>query len=182
MKTKQEQFEQLFKESRSKLYNVAYNMTKNRENAEEVLQEAYVKAWKNFGSYDPEKKFTNWMTTIIRNAGIDANRLRNKNVSTFSINSIFVNNDKDSSQNLQLDVEDKSSDLYAMLENKELMKNIYESVAKLPADLQIVMIPFMEGQTYTEISDSSNLALTTVRARVHRGKKILRNSIIIANF
>lgn len=182
MKTKQEQFEQLFKESRTKLYNVAYNITKNRENAEEVLQDAYVKAWKKFDSYDSEKKFINWMTTIVRNAGIDANRLRNKNVSTFSINSIFVNNDKDSSQNLQLDVEDKSSDLYAMLENKELMKNIYESVAKLPADLQIVMIPFMEGQTYTEISDSSNLALTTVRARVHRGKKILRSSINIANF
>lgn len=182
MKTKQEQFEQLFKESRSKLYNVAYNMTKNRENAEEVLQEAYVKAWKNFGSYDPEKKFTNWMTTIIRNAGIDASRSRNKNVSSFSLSHVFVNNDKDSNQILELDIEDKSADLYTMLENKDLIKNIYESVAKLPADLQLVMIPFMEGQTYMQISDSSNLALTTVRARVHRGKKILRNSIIIANF
>ena len=68
------------------------------------------------------------------------------------------------------------------MKNKDLIKNIYESVAKLPADLQLVMIPFMEGQTYMQISDSSNLALTTVRARVHRGKKILRNSIIIANF
>jgi RNA polymerase sigma-70 factor (ECF subfamily) len=182
MKTNKEHFEQLFKESRVKLYSVAYNITKNREDAEEVLQDAYLKAWKKFDSYDPEKKFTNWMTTIIRNASIDANRFLNKNVSAFSVNNIFVNTDKDSGQNLELDLEDKSADLSAIVENQDLIKNIYESVAKLPTDLQIVMIPFMKGHTYSEISDFSNLALTTVRSRVHRGKKILRSWINIANF
>jgi RNA polymerase sigma-70 factor (ECF subfamily) len=176
MKTKQEKFELLFKQSQSKLYTVAFNVVRNKEVAEEVLQEAYIKAWKKFDDYDPGKKFENWMITIVKNAGIDANRANSKNFKTYSLNNISSQMSGDKQQKLSLDVVDKSADLSKMMESKELIQYIYNSVDNLPEELKVVMVPFIEGQSYNEISDSSNLAITTVRTRVHRAKKILRDT------
>lgn len=173
---KHEAFDKLFKESKAKLYNVAYNVVKNQSIAEEVLQEAYVKAWKNFDQYDTNKRFVNWMTTIVHNAGIDANRQKPKNIHVYSINSISTQLNGDKRQSLSLDVEDKNADSHKLVERNELIERIMDSVLKMPQDLQVVMVPLMEGQSYADIAEESKLALTTVRARVHRGKQILRKT------
>jgi|APCry1669188970_1035186.scaffolds.fasta_scaffold22562_2 RNA polymerase sigma-70 factor (ECF subfamily) len=173
---KREAFDKLFKESKAKLYNVAFNVVKNQSIAEEVLQDAYLKAWRNFDQYDSNKKFINWMTTIVHNAGIDTTRQRPKNTQVYSLNSISSQLNGDKNQVLSLDAEDKSFDLYKTVENKEFIERIVNSINEMSEDLKVVMIPFVEGQSYDEISNSSSLALTTVRARVHRGKQILRKS------
>lgn len=185
MKTKQENFEALFELSKAKLFNVAYSVVRNREAAEDVLQDAYIKAWKKFDEYDSDKKFTNWMTTIVRNAGIDYNRLKAKHASTYSLNSISSQLTGDKSQIMSLDVEDKSQDVVKQVERIELINEIYQSIADLPDDLKVVMLPFFDNQSYEEIAVSEKLPLTTVRARVHRAKQILRKSInpeLLANF
>lgn len=180
MNTKHKQFTDLFNGSKNKLYNVAYGVVMNKEVAEDVLQDSFIKAWRKFDEYDHSKKFINWMSTIVKNAAIDYKRSASKQSYAYSLDAITSS--LDNSQTMSFDVEDKQANLYEIYEKKEFMKSLSNMIDDLPEDLKLVMIPFIQGQTYDEISRQSKLSLTTVRARVHRAKKILRNSYDSANF
>jgi|APCry1669189440_1035222.scaffolds.fasta_scaffold00113_6 RNA polymerase sigma-70 factor, ECF subfamily len=175
MNDKQKQFNNLFMDSKKKLYNVAFGVVMNKEKAEDVLQDAYVKAWRKFDDYDNDKKFINWMAKIVKNAAIDCKRSMSKHsiVSSLSASASQTNNGKN--QERFLDVVDKKLDLFELYEKKELANFIIKSVGKLPKDLQIVIMPFLDGYSHDEISKITGLSITTVRSRVHSAKKIIRN-------
>jgi RNA polymerase sigma-70 factor (ECF subfamily) len=176
MNNKEERFKKLFDSSRAKLINVAYGVVKNRELAEDVLQDAYIKAWKKFDEYDQSKKFINWMTTIVTNAGIDFNRSRAKYRNTYSLNSVQNYHIGDKGNKTAPDFVDKSTDIQKQIEKAEMIGAVKESINQLPNDLRDIMILFFEGNSYTEISEITKYNLNTVRARVHRAKKILRKT------
>lgn len=176
MEKNQYYFERLFTESKNKLYSVAFNVVRNREMAEDVLQDAYIKAWNRFEDYNPDKKFVNWMTTIVRNTGIDAKRSNTRQVSAVSMD--CVNNSSEKHNNkMTKDIVDKSQDLDKYLENKELYEEVYSLLEQLPADLRDVLLLLNDRKSYSEISEITNESVGTVRSRIHKAKKILRNSI-----
>jgi RNA polymerase sigma-70 factor (ECF subfamily) len=185
MNTKQEQFTNLFKHCKHKLYNIAYSVVLNKEEAEDVLQDAYIKAWRKFEDFDKSKKFLNWMSAIVKNAAIDHKRSTSKQMQVYSLNAISSNLIGDKKSSVSFDVEDKKLDLFDKYEQKEFIQSLNTMINDLPKELKLVMIPFAQGQSYDEIAKTSKLALTTVRARVHRAKKLLRNSYnskFFANF
>jgi RNA polymerase sigma-70 factor (ECF subfamily) len=177
--TNREKFEKLYKQSRSKLYGIALSVARDADLANDVLQLAYLKAWRNFDEYDQNKKFLNWMTTIVRNAGIDQTRQKKKHNLAFSIDSLT--NPTDDNKYQEMYIEDKSSDIMQNYERKELMQAIQKEISKMPEELKLVFIPFVKGLTYEEISQETNVTLATVRARVHRAKQILRNNENLEN-
>ena len=171
-----EKFERLFINSKVKLLNVAYSVVRNKDDAEDVLQDAYVKAWKKFDEFDQNKKFFNWMSTIVRNAGIDYNRNKIRQKSNISIDSSKASYDNNS--NFTFNLEDKRANLQDNYEKEE----IYSVIQGFPDELRIVMIPLIQGFSYSEISESTDVSLSTVRARVHRAKQILRKNPKLATF
>ena len=177
---KKEQFEKLFTQSKAKLYAVAFRVVHNKEQAEDVLQDAYIKAWRKFDEFDPNKKFSNWMTTIVRNAGIDSNRTKARQLNAISLESMATQSDDE--KKITYDVSDRRIDLYADLERKELYNEINDMIDSLPEDLKVVIRPFFEGQSYGDIADSTDISLSTVRSRVHRAKKILRKAAETSQF
>ena len=72
----QDKFNKLFNDNYAKLKNVAFGMTRNSDDAEDILIVAYTNAWKKYekGEFDENKKFMNWMNTIIRHCFIDFQR------------------------------------------------------------------------------------------------------------
>lgn len=176
--TKQEQFEQLYVSSKSKLLAIAFNMVKNKEAAEDVLQDSYIKAWKKFDEYDSSKKFVNWMTTIVRNTAIDSSRAKNRKLNAFSIDTTAVVNNK----SVSFAIPDASQDLFKNYEQNDLAINIENAINSLPKDLKAVMIPLSSGHSYVEIATMTNISVSAVRARVHRAKQILRKDKNLANF
>lgn len=181
-KNTEEKFKRLFDESRAKLMNVAYSVVKNHDLAEDVLQDAYIKAWKNFDEYDSSKKFLNWMTTIVRNTGIDALRARKRPV----VSTLPISRDSGDQNTLaDVDFTDRSCDLEKQLIQQETLSEIYGLITDLPDDLSDIMKLMFAGQTYQEIADDIDMPLSTVRAKVHRAKKILRKTaktLNIVNF
>lgn len=168
---KKETFEKLFKTSQKRLYNVAYSVVRDRELAHDVLQDAYKKAWSKFDEYDPNRKFINWMTSIVRNTGIDITRSRNRKDHNISLNTI----NQQMTQNM-FDIEDTSSDPHKIYIQKELIEEIHSMIINLPYDLKMVMEPFLNGMTYTDIATDMNLKVNIVRARIHRAKQILKKN------
>lgn len=188
MKTKQEQFNQLFAESKAKLYSIAFSYLRHRERAEEALQNSYIKAWKKFDSYDPEKKFLNWMTTIVRNTSLDAIRdskkikHRDQDMQCTWQSFVNLNGGLNSDENFIYRVtecEDKelSSNPQLALENQELLENVHEATENLPESIKAVMIPYIEGYTLREISSASKLTQKVIKQRILEGQQILRNTV-----
>ena len=164
----QEQFDKLYTISQKKLFNVAYSVTKNREQAEDVLQDAYIKAWKHFSEYDDSKKFTNWMTTIVRNTAIDSNRTKSRKDKTVTLSSLTT-----SKKIFQ--IEDESSNPNTIMRKSGNINELYKIISTLPDDLREIMIRLASGDSYKEISEIEQLPVAVIRQKVHRAKKILRN-------
>jgi len=144
------------------LYGVIYNLLKDREEAEDILQETFVKIWKNLDTYDESKgRFFTWLLNIARNSAID--RLRSKN---------FNNNQKNlSSDNFVHILDDNARTM-----NKIDTIGIQEFVKKLkPKCIQLIDLLFFKGYTQQEVSETLEIPLGTVKTQNRNCINELRN-------
>ncbi len=144
------------------LYGIIYNLLKDREEAEDVLQETFVKIWKNLDTYNESKgRFFTWLLNIARNSAID--RLRSKN---------FNNNQKNlSSDNFVHILDDNARTM-----NKIDTIGIQEFVKKLkPKCIQLIDLLFFKGYTQQEVSETLEIPLGTVKTQNRNCINELRN-------
>ncbi|MBN9282902.1 MULTISPECIES: sigma-70 family RNA polymerase sigma factor [unclassified Flavobacterium] len=144
------------------LYGIIYNLIKDREEAEDVLQETFVKIWKNMDSYNESKgRFFTWILNIARNTAID--KLRSKN---------FNNNQKNLSSDNFVHILDDSS----KTNNKIDTIGIQEFVKKLkPKCIQLIDLLFFKGYTQQEASEELEIPLGTVKTQNRNCINELRN-------
>ena len=146
------------------LYGVIYNLIRNTEEAEDVLQEVFIKIWKNIDSYNESKgRLYTWMLNIARNTSID--KLRSKN---------FNNSQKNlSTDNFVHILEDSSKTT-----NKIDAIGIKEFIMKLkPKCIQIIDLLFFKGYTQQEASDELEMPLGTVKTNNRNCMNELRKMI-----
>ena len=134
------------------LFSVIKNLINDREEAEDVLQEVFIKIWKNIDSYNESKgRFYTWAVNIARNSTID--KLRSKN---------FNNSKKNLSSDNFVHLLDDSN----KLTNKIDSIGIEEFVKKLkPKCIQIIDLLFFKGYTQQEASDELEIPLGTVKTQ-----------------
>ena len=134
------------------LYGVIYNLIRDKEEAEDVLQEVFIKIWKNIDTYNTSKgRLYTWMLNISRNSSID--KLRSKN---------FNNNQKNlSTDNFVHILDDNSKTI-----NKIDAIGIKEFIKKLkPKCIQLIDLLFFKGYTQQEASDELEIPLGTVKSQ-----------------
>lgn len=140
------------------LYGVILQIVKVEEIAEDVLQEAFLKIWKSFDSYDAEKgRLFTWMINICRNLAID--KVRSKEyrmkVSTDTLSS-------------------NGQSFYSIQTFNPDHIGVREVVDKLsPDQKQIIDLMYFEGLTQSEIADEYNIPLGTVKTRARSAVKML---------
>jgi len=134
------------------LFAVIHNLVKDREEAEDVLQEVFVKIWKNIDSYNESKgRFYTWIINIARNTSID--KLRSKG---------YNNSQKNLSSDNFVHLLDDSNKLIHRIDTI----GIREFVNKLkPKCIQIIDLLFFKGYTQQEASDELQIPLGTVKTQ-----------------
>lgn len=144
------------------LYGIIYNLLKDKEESEDVLQEVFIKIWKNIDSYTESKgRFFTWLLNIARNASID--KLRSKG---------FNNNKKNLSSDNFVHILDSSN----TLSNKIDTIGIKEFVKKLkPKCIQLLDLLFFKGYTQQEASETLEMPLGTVKTQNRNCISDLRN-------
>ncbi|AWI27292.1 RNA polymerase sigma factor [Flavobacterium pallidum] len=144
------------------LYGVIYNLVRDREEAEDVLQEVFVKIWKNIETYNESKgRFFTWILNIARNTTID--KLRSKG---------FNNSRKNLSADNFVHLLDDSN----KLTNRIDTIGIREFVKKLkPKCIQIIDLLFFKGYTQQEASEELEIPLGTVKTQNRNCMNDLRN-------
>jgi RNA polymerase sigma factor (sigma-70 family) len=145
-------FEALYNMYKSSMHGVIYNIIRDHDIAEEVMQDVFVKAWNNANSYSAEKgRFFTWILNIARNAAIDKTRSKSYKNSNKNLNAEFfvdILHDHDN------------------LDTKTDALGIKKFVSKL-ADkcIEVIELLYFKGYTQKEASETLNMPIGTIKTR-----------------
>lgn len=141
-----------------------------KEDAEDILQETFIKAYRNINDYDSSAKFSSWIYRIAHNQTIDTLRKRKVASASFSIDA------NDAAQFLHA-----ATDISAETERIDTFSRIETIIRALPETYrEALILRFLEEKSYEEIMDILELPKGSVATLVHRGKMILREKMLEA--
>lgn len=171
-----EKFQAMMGETRRRAYSMAIQLTRNATDAEDLVQETYVKAWRGFESYAPDRSFLNWLLRIMQRAYLDSRRRENPVRKAESLNALITPHDRDS-QELQV-ADDRITPDEELL-REEYKEQLNKALDQLP-DVYSTALRMcdLEGLSYSEIADHQNTTIGTVRSRIHRGRRLLKEAIV----
>lgn len=153
---------------KSSLFNFALKMTGDPDDADDLVQETYLKAFRFFDKFEKGTNCKAWLFRIMKNSFINDYRKNSKEPDKVDYEDIqnFYESVKSNEVQLQHLVEDGFSTVFD--------DDITDALADLPQDFQtIVILSDIEGFTYEEIADFVACPIGTVRSRLHRARKML---------
>lgn len=169
------EFDELVRRCHRQAYNIAYRMAGNHADAEDLTQEAFLRAFRFFDRYNRQMPFENWLYRIISNVFIDELRKRPR-VKSHSLDQPLLAGNNESE--IHLELPDYSTDPESMMIRTELDEPLQQALNTLPHDFrQTVVLADVEGLSYEEIAETMGCSLGTVRSRLHRGRKMLRQRL-----
>ncbi|MDB4948780.1 MAG: polymerase sigma factor, sigma-70 family [Gemmatimonadetes bacterium] len=160
-------FGELVERYQSRLLNFVYRTTGDRERAEDLVQETFIRVYRHLHRFDQTKKFSTWIYTIASN--LAKNELRNRSRNPLVLfQTIKKNWDSDAKPLEWEDNTYRPDDLY----RKRHLKGLVDSaVGELPEHHRTVFVlREMEGKTYEEIADITGCNLGTVKSRLNRAR------------
>jgi len=166
------EFERLLERTQRQAYNIAYRMTGNRDDAEDLTQEAYLRAYRSFGTYNRQLPFESWFFRILSNLFIDLMRRKPKQ-KPLSLDQPVGDDEGD--DNLLLQIADDNANPERNLMDTVMDERLQVALATLPEAFRTaVMLCDVEGKSYEEIAQAMGSSIGTVRSRIHRGRTMLR--------
>lgn len=158
------------------IFSLIYRMVRNREQAEDLSQETFVKALNAIESYRPEFKFSSWIFKIANNVAID--HLRRRELDTLSLDGSPHALTPEAVQASALQLGDRQESALDELEARELGGEIERAIATLrPEYRSCILLRHVEGRAYEEIATILDLPLGTVKTYIHRARGELRQAL-----
>lgn len=155
------------------VFSLIYRMVRNRELAEDLSQETFIKVLNALASYRPEFKFSSWVFKIANNAAID--HLRRRELDTLSLEGSPHADTAEKIEATALQIGEKAESALDAVANKELGSEIERAIARLrPEYRTCILLRHVEGRAYEEIAELLELPLGTVKTYIHRARNELR--------
>jgi len=155
------------------LYRTALRMTKNENDAEDLVQEAYTKAYRFWDKFESGSNCRAWLFKIMTNIFI--NNYRSKSRSPMALNVDEIDDNFLYGQLSSLDLEENPEKKFF---SKIFDDDVKKAIDNLPDDFRVVVVlSFLDGFSYQEIADITDLQLGTVKSRLHRGRKLLQKEL-----
>lgn len=157
---------------KDKVYQISYRMLGNRHEAEDIAQEAFIRAYINIQSYNINLKFSTWLYRITTNLCID--RIRKKKPDYY-LDAEIVGTE---GLTMYSQIPDKTPLPEDDVESLELQDMIQREISRLPEKYRsVIVLKYIEELSLNEISEILNLPLGTVKTRIHRGREALRKQL-----
>lgn len=161
-------FEELVLKYEKTVYNLALRMVGDRDDAFDMTQEAFIKAYGSLSSFRGDSKFSVWIYRITTNVCLDFLRSKSRKQQV----SLTVSDDDD--EDAQLDIPDPKADPEQQLIKKISMQSVEEGLKTLPdKQRQILVMRELGGMSYAEIGAALSLEEGTVKSRIFRARKRL---------
>lgn len=166
----EEAFAQLVRENESRIYTLTLRMTNNREDAQDLAQEAFLNAWRGIGKFQGDSSFSTWLYRLASNACIDHLRRRKRRQEVDFTAPLYNEEDQ------PIELPDSSFDPQFELERQQQRQAVEYALAALPpAQRKILVLRELHGLSYQEIAQALDLDLGTVKSRISRGRLAMRN-------
>jgi len=174
---RKEEFEETALEYLTPLFNLALNLTRNRKDAEDLVQETYLRAYRFFGSYQPGTQIKAWLFRILRNTFINRYRAQKVRPDEVDFSKVELSYERVvDEQFLQANRPVSPEDA---LMNGVLDEEIETAMARLPEEYRsVVILALVEDLSYKEIAAALSIPLGTVMSRLHRGRKLLQGHLL----
>ncbi len=169
---KVEAFEELVRLYERKVYNITYRLLGNEEDANEALQDTFVRAYRSISRFKFKSSFYTWLYRIATNVSLTKLR-RRKTQETVSLDEPVKNTD-----DLKYDIPDSHSTPEQAFEQKRLRERLQEALARLPKEYRtVVVMRDLEGLSNEEVSATLGITVPAVKSRLHRGRMALREQL-----
>jgi RNA polymerase sigma-70 factor, ECF subfamily len=169
-------YRELIRRYERPVFSLILRMVRDRQLAEDLAQETFIKALNAISTYRPEFKFSSWIFKIANNAAID--HLRRREVDTLSLDGAPHATTPEDIEATALQVGDKSETPLAELEARELGTAIERAIGRLrPEYRSCILLRHVEGMAYEEIAQLLDLPLGTVKTYIHRARHELRGML-----
>ena len=169
-------FRELLTRYERPVFSLVYRMVRDRTLAEDLAQEAFIRAFNAIGSYKTSYKFSNWILKIANNHTIDY--LRKRKLDTVSIDGSPHASTSEEAQQSRIVIEASGETPAEYVEHRELGSQIESAIGELREEYRtVIVLRHVEGYAYDEIADIMDLPLGTVKTYLHRARGELRKSL-----
>jgi RNA polymerase sigma-70 factor (ECF subfamily) len=167
-------FQELVQQYRGRLLSFVNRIIEDRDRAEDLVQEAFLRVHRHLHRFDTTKKFSTWIYTIAGN--LAKNELRNRSRSPLVLYQSFPARDEEDHRPLQF--EDSSSRPDDMFAHRYLQEAVEATVATLtPHHREVFVLRELEGRSYEEIAEITRCNLGTVKSRLNRARQTFAERI-----
>lgn len=169
-------FRELVRRYERPVFSLIFRMVRDREMAEDLAQDTFIKVLNNIDRYRPEFKLSSWLFKIANNVTID--HLRRRQLATVSLDGSPHAATAAEAQATSLDVESRGQSALEAIESRELGSAIEQAIGKLrPEYRSCILLRHVEGRSYEEIAATLDLPLGTVKTYIHRARHELREAL-----
>ncbi len=173
---KEAAFRELIGRYQRPVFSLIYRLVRDRERAEDLAQETFIKVLNAIDRYDPSFKFSSWIFKIAHNTALD--QLRKKTPETLSLDGSphATNAEETSATTLSAISTDENPEEYAA--NREMGEEIEKALAGVRPEYRTAIILWhVEGRPYEEIAEIMGVPLGTVKTYIHRARNELRQRL-----
>jgi len=165
-------YEKLVQKYQGMVYGLAFHFTKNFADAQDIAQEAFIKAYLNLSSLKQRNRFAGWIRTITANIGKTMLRGRNKKTMLFSEMS------DEQIPTEVIHITDKNPTPEQNLERQERHETLIRAIQRLPENQQLTLTMFyLDGMSYQEVADFLDVSPAAVKSRLQRARKNLKEEL-----
>jgi len=167
-----EAFEELVRRYERKVYNIAYRLLGNEQDASEALQDAFLRAYRFLSKFQFKSSFYTWLYRIATNVSLSKLRGRER-VETVSLDQTVGD-----SGEVALEIPDYKYAPERLMQQRELRQALQDAVDELPEDYRsVVVLRDLEDLSNEEVSKVLKLSVAAVKSRLHRGRLVLREKL-----
>jgi len=168
----QKAFKELVARHRASVFHIIFRLVRNRELADDLVQETFMKAFSSLKTYRSEYRFSTWLYKIAANSSID--HLRKKRIRALSLDNPIRTDDGE----IGIDVADYRRHPEEEMVRREQAVSIDEAIETLPIKYRRVIIArHKEEKSYEEIARELGVPVGTVKARIFRARELLKKRL-----
>ena len=173
---REDAFREIIRRYERPVFSLVFRMVRDRETAEDLSQDAFIRVLNHLDKYRSEFKLSSWLFKIANNVAID--HLRKRQLDTISMHGSPHASTATDIEATSIDLESGGENALDEIEAKELGAEIERAIAKLrPEYRSCIMLRHVEGRSYEEIAATLDLPLGTVKTYIHRARHELRESL-----
>jgi RNA polymerase sigma-70 factor (ECF subfamily) len=164
-------FAELVQRYQNRLYNFIYRTLQNKEEAEDAVQEVFIKVFHAIRNYRPESSFTTWLFRIASNHCIDRFRRRKHSTVSLTVNA-------PEGEESTLEIPDTTNNPELLFFNAELQEALRSAIDSLPPKYRmVILLRHQQNLSYQEISEITGLPEGTIKAQIFRARRLLRERL-----